>query len=318
MLDLRNFFKNHFDSIQISDDNLRKFSEDHLQRLTANNTGGQYTPLLSDTQILYDDFNTLIKKEDQIYSQQQGKTITTDNIISDFVQMVSRKEGAVRSEFGKDSAEYQEFFPNGLSEYHQISKANAEMLMERMRNAGQLYVAQLGQNFVTLFDTFLANYITARQQQLQAIAKVGSLKSDAEIAREKLTKQLMRNLLMVSANFVGSIDRLDDYFDQSIIRKQNSKNDGTMSATAPANSVTNIESQGLLPTTEVTFNNLSNVPLRIGMGSDNVSLPSNVGLVVAPNSTEVTTISSLGNANDTFLNVENTSNIHADYEVLLI
>lgn len=318
MLDLRNFFKDHFNSMQVSDDNLRKFAEDHLQRLTANNNGNLYSSLLADTQVLYNDFNTLIKKEDQTYSQQQGKTLTTDNIISDFVQMVSRKEGAVRSEFGKDSAEYQEFFPNGLSEYHQVSKANAETLMERMKNAGQLYVAQLGQNFVTIFDTFFNNYIIARQQQLQAIAKVGALKSDVEIAREKLTKQLMRNLLIISADFVGHTDRLDDYFDQSIIRRINSKNDGTIEGTATANAITNIESQGLMPTTEVTFTNLSNVPLRIGMSSDNISLPSNIGLIVAPNSTEVTTISSLGNPNDTFLNVENTSNISADYEVLLI
>ena len=318
MLDLRNFFKNHFNSSQVSDDNLRKFAEDHLQRLTANNTGNLYTSLLADTQVLYDDFNTIIKKEDQTFSQQQGKTLTTDNVISDFVQMVSRKEGAVRSEFGKDSPEYQEFFPNGLSEYHQVSKANAEMLMERMKNAGQTYIAQLGQNFVTIFDTFFTQYITARQQQLQTIAKVGALKSDAEIAREKLTNQLMRNLLIISADFIGYTDRLDDYFDQSIVRRVNSKNDGTVVSLAPANSITNIESQGLTQTTEVTFHNLSNVPLRIGMSSDNVSLPANIGLTIAPNSTELTTISSLGNPNDTFLNVENLSNINADYEVLVI
>jgi hypothetical protein len=45
--------------------------------------------------------------------------------------------------------------------------------------------------------------------------------------------------------------------------------------TANANAITNIESQGLTPTTEVTFTNHSNIPLRIGMGSDNISLPSN-------------------------------------------
>ena len=318
MLDLRNFFKNHFNSSQISDDNLRKFSEDHLQRLTANNIGNQYASLLTDTQVLYDDFNTLLKKEDQTFSQQQGKTLTTDNVISDFVQMVSRKEGAVRSEFGKDSAEYQTFFPNGLSEYHQVSKANAEVLMERMKYAGQLYVAQLGQNFVIIFDTFFNNYITARQQQLQIIAKVGALKSDVELAREKLTNQLMRNLLIISADFIGYTDRLDDYFDQSIIRRANSKNDGTVVSVSPANSVTNIESQGLTQTTEITFNNLSAVPLRIGMSSNNVSLPANIGLTIAPNATELTTISSLGNVNDTFLNVENLSSVNADYEVLII
>ena len=110
MLDLRTFFKNHFDTREVSDDNLRKFVEDHLNRMISHNGNAVYTTYIQDTQVLYDKFNTFIKQEDQTFTAQQGKTLLTDKILSEFVALVSRKEGAVRSEFGKDSPEYQEFF----------------------------------------------------------------------------------------------------------------------------------------------------------------------------------------------------------------
>jgi hypothetical protein len=43
MINLETFFKNHFDTKEISDNNLKLFAEDHLQRITANNPGGIYS-----------------------------------------------------------------------------------------------------------------------------------------------------------------------------------------------------------------------------------------------------------------------------------
>ena len=84
MLDLRTFFKNHFNTKEVSDDNLRKFTEDHINRMIANNQSGLYTQYIQDTQVLYDKFNTFIKTEDQTFTAQQGRTIQTDKILSNF------------------------------------------------------------------------------------------------------------------------------------------------------------------------------------------------------------------------------------------
>ncbi|MFN0081409.1 MAG: hypothetical protein ACKVOM_02740 [Ferruginibacter sp.] len=318
MLDLRNFLKNHFDTQQVSDDNLRKFAEDHLQRLAANNPNGLYDNLLTATQPLYDTFHQIIKQEDQTYTQQQGKTLAADAILAEFVTMVSRKEGAVRSEYGKDSPEYQEFFPLGLNEYHQISKANAEMLMDRMVAAGQRYVTTLGQNFVAIFSDIMQKYIAVRQTQLQMIGKVGSLKSDAENARLELSQQLMRNLLIICANHVGNTGRLDDFFDQTIVRRTNAKNDGSQEVTVPANSIKNIESQGIVPTTEINIKNTGNVPLRFGMSQDDSSLLAGVGTIVNGGNNVITTASVLGIQYGGFLNVENVNGSGGNCEVLLL
>jgi hypothetical protein len=37
MMNMETFFKNHFNTSKISDDNIRKFTEIHLQRTSANN-----------------------------------------------------------------------------------------------------------------------------------------------------------------------------------------------------------------------------------------------------------------------------------------
>ena len=316
MLDLRTFFKNHFDTREVSDDNLRKFVEDHLNRMISHNGNAVYTTYIQDTQVLYDKFNTFIKQEDQTFTAQQGKTLLTDKILSEFVALVSRKEGAVRSEFGKDSPEYQEFFPAGLNEYHQVSKANAEMLMERMRNKGQIYIATLGQNFVDIFTNTLNKYLAARNGQLQAMGEVDGLKSDASNARNALSTQLMKNLLFIALQYVGQTDRLDDFFSQEIVRRKNTTEDGKSVETAPANKVTNIESQGITANTEVNFENTGTVPLRIGLSNDETTLNMGVGTTVLAGKQVIITASLLGSGD--YLNVENATNVDGEYMVLLL
>lgn len=316
MLDLRTFFKNHFNTREVSDDNLRKFVEDHLNRMIANNVSGIYAQYIQDTQVMYDKFNTFIKNEDQTFTAQQGKTMQTDKILSDFVALVSRKEGAVRSEFGKDSPEYQEFFPAGLNEYHQISKANAEMLMERMRNKGQIYVAVLGQNFVTLFSDILTNYLNARNAQLQLMGEVDTLKSDAMQARTDLSVQVMKNLLFIALQFVGQTDRLDDFFSQEIVRRKTSTENGSMKEVAPANKIINVESQGITPNTEVNFENTGAVPLRVGLSNDDSTLPPATGMMVQAGKNMIATASLLGNGD--YLNVENATGTDGEFMVLLL
>ena len=316
MLDLRNFFKNHLDTREVSDDNLHKFTEDHISRLMARNGNGQYSALIAETKNLHTKFYTYVKQEDQTFSLQQGKTLLTDNIMSEFVTQVSRREGAVKAEFGKDSPEYQEFFPQGLTEYHQISKANAEMLMDRIYQKGISYQNELGSNFPNIFGDILDRYLAARNQQLQAMGNVDAFKSDASAAREALTLQLMRNLLTIGSQYIGSLDRLDDFFSQEIIRRKNTREDGTMETKIPASSVLNVESEGIYPTTEITFTNTGNKPLRIGLSNDENSLPDEGGIMVNAEKTVVITAFYLGTGR--YLNVENRNSTEGSFELLIL
>ena len=155
MINLITLFKNHFDTKEISDDNMKKFAEVHLQRLTANNSGGDFTQMITDTTTAYTNYYGSITDEDTKFAVQQGLTVTMNNIMESFKNAVSQKEGLVRGNFGKDSPEYQEFSPLGVTEYRSGTLANIEVLMDRFSKAAAAHVAVLGVPFQTEFQAIL-------------------------------------------------------------------------------------------------------------------------------------------------------------------
>jgi hypothetical protein len=61
----------------------------------------------------------------------------------------------VRAQFGKKSAEYQEFFPNKMKEYWHLNLTNAEKIMERFYNAAGRHSNVFGDSIKNLAQTLL-------------------------------------------------------------------------------------------------------------------------------------------------------------------
>ncbi|MCW8961900.1 MAG: hypothetical protein OQK29_10080, partial [Ignavibacteriaceae bacterium] len=130
MLDLETLFKNHFESKLISDDKLRKFAEIQLERLKANNSGGEFAQLIVATTTAYQLYATAITDEAVKFAAQQGLTIKVKKLLDDFKNYIAAKEGIVRAHFGKKGDAYQAFFPLGKNEYWQSNFKNVELLMD--------------------------------------------------------------------------------------------------------------------------------------------------------------------------------------------
>jgi len=141
MINLKRFFENLFDTDRISDDNIRKFSNDHIQRLVAANDDGNLTDMINATVGAYTTYFGAITDEDTAFALQQARTIAVDKIIEEFKNAVSQHEGLVRSTFGKGTPEYEEFFPQGITEYRQATKQNLPTLTKRIADAGVKYQA---------------------------------------------------------------------------------------------------------------------------------------------------------------------------------
>jgi hypothetical protein len=218
MMNMETFFKNHFNTKEISDENLRKFAEIHLQRMSAKKGGGAFTAMITDTTTAYTNYFGSINDEDTKFAVQQGLTITMNNAVENFKKAVSQKEGIVRGNFGKDSREYQEFFPNGVTEYSKATLQNVEMLMQRFADAATRYTVQLGGALVTEFQGYLAAFQTARASQLLKIGEVVDSKTDTSFKRDDVENELMKNVHLVGAMFVGDINTCMDFFDQSFVR----------------------------------------------------------------------------------------------------
>jgi hypothetical protein len=219
MPNLKVFFKNLFDTQFISDDHIKEFSEVHLMRLTTNNPGGIYSTMITDTTTVYTGFFGAISDEDLKFSLQQGCTITMNDSFKSFIHTVQLKEGIIKGTWGKGSAQYEQFFPHGLTEYDKATQANAGLLMNRMVGAATANSADLPAGFVTLFTGLRTTYTDARTAQLTVMGEVSGLKTTSATTRGDLEVQLMKNVLIIASNNVGHPERVSAYFNQSIIRR---------------------------------------------------------------------------------------------------
>lgn len=129
MIDLRKIFTNQFDSGKISDDKIQQFTKIHIQRLAAEDETGRYSALLAETKDAYDAYFGSMSTEDFRFAVQQTLTQRVNRIFEEFKKAVSQKEGIVRGMLGKDSPEYQKFFPEGLTEYSNVNLSNVDRLM---------------------------------------------------------------------------------------------------------------------------------------------------------------------------------------------
>jgi len=220
MLNLNILFKNHFSSRLISDNSIRKFAEVHLQRLSSNNGGGEFTQIITDTQHAFNSYFGSMNDEDQNFAVQQGLTISVTKVLNEFKQFISSSEGLVRAQFGKKSSEYQEFFPNKMKEYWHLNLANAEKVMERFYNVAGKHSNVFGDSIKNLAQTLLTEFTEARSNQLKKKGEVAEKKSSTRERRKNLELQLIKNLHYIGYLYPGNINRCNDFFDQSFLRRK--------------------------------------------------------------------------------------------------
>lgn len=223
MINLKQFFNNHFATKEISDNSLKQFAEIHIQRLAAKNTGGQYNQIISDTTTVYDAYLSAISDEDTKFAAQQGRTINLMKIVDEFKQAVSQKEGTIRGIWGVASKEYQEFFPYGITEYWAALLSNIESLITRFVNSAVLHQADLGAAFVDMFNVYKTNFANARSAQLLKMAEVVDAKTLSAQNRKALEIQLMKNINMLAIEFAGNVDEAMDFFNQSVLKNYRKK-----------------------------------------------------------------------------------------------
>lgn len=220
MIDLNKLFANLFERSAISDNNIRKFAAIHLQRLTSNNSGGEFTQIIADTQIAYNQYFGSMNEEDQNFAAQQGLTISVSKVLKEFKLFVSSSEGLVRAQFGKKSTEYQEFFPYKMKEYWHLNFTNAEKVMKRFYNAANKHSNVFGDSIKNLALTLLTEFKEARTNQLKKKGEVADKKSSTRERRKNLELQLIRNLHYVGYLYPGNVNRCNDFFDQSFLRRK--------------------------------------------------------------------------------------------------
>lgn len=306
MINLMTFFKDHFDTDRISDANLIQFTEDHIGRLESNNPDGIYSSIIDSTNEGHKNFKNAVSGKDTNYSVQQGKTMEMNGELNNFIVEVRSIEKLIAYTFRNKPGIYQEFFPQGLTEYNTANLGNIETLMDRMVNRLTVHQGDLGLGQVTLFEGLRSRFVSARKAQVEAFGTVENFDSQRTETRRVLSAQLMKNLLIIASNNVGHLEKMNDYFNQSIIRRLTDRDDGVLESNIAPGATVNIESSGITPASTFSLTNSGSTDLRYYLGASTTDTD-NAGIVIHPGVNIVVTGEMLGPPGNTFLNVTNLS-----------
>jgi len=313
MRNLLTYFKNIFDTKEISDENLRKFTEIHIQRLTNNNTGGIYDALILALVTAYTSYFGSITDEDTKTALKEGATVAMNIDMKAFKDAASQKEGIVRGIYGVKSPVYQEFYPHGITEYTNSTLENVETLMTRIVNAATNHQADIGDDFVNLFTLLKNNFGSTRTAQLALMAEVEGKKDSTIANRNKVESQLMKNLLVIASNNIGNTDAMNTYFDQSFIRPKKHK---SFSGEIEAKTLKNIDERHYGADDSIVLQNKGTADLKFGLSEKADSLGT-IFIRLSAGEKKTVLASELGDVLAAhFLNVQNDSDtISGAYKV---
>ncbi len=216
MIELNRLYENLFFPLETTESNFIEGTDRHIALLAANNPGGIYTTILNDTTGKRDLLRQALSASDSEDSEQQGSTITMNNAMNAFTKFIQIREGLIKSTFeGSDSAQYQEFFPHGLTEYNNATLADIETLLNRCVTKATKYETQLGTPFKDDCIAKLNAFKDARTAQLTNIGEAGNLENAAHQAIVNMAFQLTVNLHTTVLNNIGVENAANIFFEQS-------------------------------------------------------------------------------------------------------
>jgi hypothetical protein len=214
MINIVRLIKDIYDDRELIDSRLRTFADDHIIRLANNNPGSIYDPMIAATTAAYTAYYGAFNNELVIEAVTQGLTIATNNAATAVKNKLSNQQKYIDYTFGEGSEIYQEFFPYGMTEYHNARIDDLGSLLERYVTAANTHLtpAQVGE-VVPLVTAFT----TARTAQRTAFSQTDTLRTGRRDTRKALTMQLTRNTLALASDHLGNVDVFDNYFDLTLL-----------------------------------------------------------------------------------------------------
>ena len=212
MLKIGRYFENAFDDPQISAEELRSFTEDHLGKLKGNST---YAALFAATKAAFDAFDQALSKRAEQIGTLGGNTVSKNDVLQLFRTKSRQRAGRVTDAYTKGSAEYREILPQGLTYY---TRATMETIKQRLDYAVEKFTkhqAKLGADLVTEFTELRKNFNSARDDQVDDKGDVSKARGAVKTTRRALELQLTVNVLTIAKDFVGQPDKATLFFDQS-------------------------------------------------------------------------------------------------------
>lgn len=213
-----NFFDNPLTSKEITPSRLCNFADDSVAKLTEDNPNGIFTNLIADITKCSTDVQAELGEVQSTLAQQKGKTLTVNKFIIDFKTYMSDNEGVIAKAIGgKKSASFLDFYPQGLTQYNNVSKTKIEAILKQVSDAAEKHKAKLDKTIYTELKGFAIDYVKIRKDQLGQKGKVSDNRADRTNNVKKLEIALLKALHKVGETYADDIKKCCSYFNFSLL-----------------------------------------------------------------------------------------------------
>ncbi len=315
MIDLMKYFRILFLSARISRERLKIFAESHLQRLTANNPGNIFAPLIAALQIALDDYNKDVVDISTVGAQLKSLTQSANDAQAAVLNKIRELEPYITYTYRNDRPVYLQFYPSGLEEYNQATQAVFETLSKRFGNTLSVHSADFPPTEITGYDSLLVDLLKKRANLLNLQGTEDGERSEITDTRTKLAQQLTVNLLTIALNFPGNETKAAVYFDQSILDAafaENTSAEGDLNAAETQNCFSNTKK----PDTQyrIKLNSEGTVRIAFKTGVEDAVTATEGQEIQSGTDWILVTASAIGySSTNKFLNITNTGSITTSF-----
>jgi len=319
MINLKRLFKNLLDDEKISIGELTNFSSDGIERLRANNPGGIFTTILTDTEAKHDAFEDAQGSLDTDQAEREGRTIDMNIVMAAFTKKVRQVEGLISWTYKEKPGIYEEFYPLGLTEYNRMTVEGAEMLITRFVKAVNKHNADLPVSVVTDFNKVLKDVENSRKEQLKEKGEVGGSADAVRTTKRELGIQWTYNVFTIAREFIDQPQKADVYINQKLLNDAAGQPFELSSGSVDGNSIAVIEFDSELVDnkTPVTLRNQSpDATFEFYFAQSAGDEPGTLKALLNPESETIITAAEIGfDSDNRTLLVKNLDPVAADWEV---
>ena len=220
MIDFSKFFIIAFASKEISDIELKNYTNVHLVRMVANNPGMVFTPRIVPTQTALQAFTLATSTDQTKLGVQKAQTSVKETFKANLPDHIAKIYGTVMGAFGAKAPELLEIFPQGRTGFRKCIDNELKPNLQQLVTALTAKTPPLAQTVLdsatALLTTWTGIYGT------QSAAK-GTKKSAAETCadlRAALEQELQRNLLTIAMECMGDPFKAALYCPQEYLRNR--------------------------------------------------------------------------------------------------
>ena len=222
MIKISRYFENPFDDREISGEELRIFSEDHLGKVNSHQASGELagtlTAMVTATTATFNAFDQALSTRAAQIGTQMGGTMSKDDVLQLFRTTIRQRRGRVVDKVGEDSAIYLEIFPGGLSYYTRATMQTIQARLDYAVDKFTKFTAELGPELATEFTALRTSFENARSGQEEDKGETSEARQAVRTTRTALELQLLDNLLTFAKLYKGQPVRAAEFFNQSLLK----------------------------------------------------------------------------------------------------